>query len=57
MTGEGCAAASSALLDDPAAARGLAANGRNAAECEGDWQEIGGRLADDVLRRLGREVR
>ena len=54
---EDLAAAIGALLDDPAAARRLAANGRNAAECEFDWQEIGGRLADDVLRRLGLEVR
>lgn len=54
---EDLAAAIGALLDDPAAARRLAANGRNAAECEFDWQEIGGRLADDVLRRVEGEVK
>lgn len=54
---EDLASAIGALLDDPATARRLSENGRKAAECEFDWQEIGGRLADDVLQRLGREVR
>ncbi|MFH1475557.1 MAG: hypothetical protein ABIG85_06835 [Chloroflexota bacterium] len=45
------------LLEVLVAAHRLTENGRNAAECEFDWQEIGGRLAGDVRRRLGREVR
>lgn len=41
----------------PAWARRLAENGRNAAEWEFEWREIGGRFADEARQRPGREVR
>ncbi len=43
------------LLEDPALAARLGANGRRAAERDYDWGIIAARVADEVLRRSGRE--
>jgi len=50
---EDLAAAIVRLLDDLQFARRLGAAGRAAAESEYDWRVIGGRVADEVLRRVG----
>lgn len=42
------------LLEDDALARAMGAAGRAAAERDWDWPVVGGRIADEILRREGR---